>query len=167
MPAVDAWVKEREERLSARMSRAKIIKNAGGVDAAISKGDLPGSINTTVSEALILGLLLQGVKKFIVVFGHGSTEIGEVLRVYQEAGLCRVFGVRSEVEASHAAAALNWIYEKLISLLLPHACRPRPSLAEQRFLYQPSGMCARMLLPFSVEQRTNAVWSQQPIHHPI
>ncbi len=109
MPAVNAWEKEREERLSARMSRAKFIKAAGGVDAAIRNGDLPNHINTTVSEALILGLLLQGVKKFVVVFGHGSTEIGEVLRVYQDAGLCRVFGVRSEVEASHAAAALNWI----------------------------------------------------------
>ncbi len=109
MPAIDAWVKEREERLSARMSRANIIKAAGSLDAAIRNGDLQDSINTTVSEALILGLLLQGVKKFIVVFGHGSTEIGEVLRIYQEAGLCRVFGVRSEVEASHTAAALNWI----------------------------------------------------------
>ena len=109
MPSVNAWEKEREERLSARMSRAKFIKAAGGVDAAIRNGDLPERINTTVSEALILGLLLQGVKKFIVVFGHGSTEIGEVLRVYQDAGLCQVFGVRSEVEASHAAAALNWI----------------------------------------------------------
>ncbi len=109
MPAVNAWEKEREERLSARMSRAKFIKAAGGVDAAIRNGDLPNHINTTVSEALILGLLLQGVKKFVVVFGHGSTEIGEVLRVYQDAGLCQVFGVRSEVEASHAAAALNWI----------------------------------------------------------
>ena len=109
MPAVNAWGKECDERLSARMSRAKFIKAAGGVDAAIRNGDLPERINTTVSEALILGLLLQGVKKFIVVFGHGSTEIGEVLRVYQDAGLCQVFGVRSEVEASHAAAALNWI----------------------------------------------------------
>lgn len=71
-------------------------------------GLLPHYIDTTVSEALILGLLLQNVKQFIVVFGHGSTEVGEVLRIYQEAGLVQVYGVRSELEASHAAAALRW-----------------------------------------------------------
>ncbi len=109
MAMADDWLREREERLSERIARAGTIKNAGSVDAAIRNGDLPEHINTTVSEALILGLLLQGVKKFIVVLGHGSTEIGEVLRVYSEAGLCRVYGVRSEVEASHAAAALNWM----------------------------------------------------------
>jgi 3D-(3,5/4)-trihydroxycyclohexane-1,2-dione acylhydrolase (decyclizing) len=49
------------------------------------------------------------VKIYFAVFGHGSTEIGEVLRVYQEAGLVRVFGVRSEIEASHAASALRWV----------------------------------------------------------
>jgi len=35
--------------------------------------------------------------------------VGEVLRVYQEAGLVRVCGVRSEIEASHAATALRWV----------------------------------------------------------
>lgn len=105
----EAWLQEREQRLSDRSTRAELIKAAGGIGAAIKKGALPAYIDTTVSEVLILGLLLQDVKKFIVVLGHGSTEIGEVLRIYQEAGLCRVFAVRSEVEASHAAAALNWI----------------------------------------------------------
>jgi len=109
MAMADDWLREREKRLSARIARAGIIKAAGGVDAAIRNGDLPLHIDTSVSEALILGLLVQGIKKFIVVLGHGSTEIGEVLRVYSDAGLCRVYGVRSEVEASHAAAALNWM----------------------------------------------------------
>jgi 3D-(3,5/4)-trihydroxycyclohexane-1,2-dione acylhydrolase (decyclizing) len=45
----------------------------------------------------------------LTVLGHGSTEIGEVLRVYQEAGLVRVCGLRSEIEASHAATALRWV----------------------------------------------------------
>ena len=49
------------------------------------------------------------MRVFISVLGHGSTEIGEVLRIYQEAGLVRVAGVRSEIEASHAAAALRWV----------------------------------------------------------
>jgi len=44
------------------------------------------------------------------VFGHGTTDLGEALRVYEEAGLLRVFNVRNEIEASHAAAALRWQY---------------------------------------------------------
>ncbi len=57
----------------------------------------------------MLGLLRQEVRIFFTVFGHGSTEVGEVLRVYQEAGLVRVYGLRSEIEASHAATALRWV----------------------------------------------------------
>lgn len=77
--------------------------------AAYKAGNLPRRLDLTLSEALVLGLLRQGVKTCFAVFGHGSTEIGEVLRVYQEAGLVKVFGVRSEIEASHAAAALHWV----------------------------------------------------------
>jgi 3D-(3,5/4)-trihydroxycyclohexane-1,2-dione acylhydrolase (decyclizing) len=77
--------------------------------AAYAQGTLPGCLDLTLSEALVLGLLRQGVKKYFAVFGHGSTEVAEVLRIYQEAGLLRVYGVRSEIEASHAAAALRWV----------------------------------------------------------
>ena len=77
--------------------------------AAFAAGNLPGKLDLTLSEALVLGLLRQGVKKFFTVFGHGSTEVGEVLRIYEAAGLLRVFGLRSEIEASHAAAALRWV----------------------------------------------------------
>ena len=70
---------------------------------------LPRRLGLSLSEALVLGLLRQEVKIFFSVFGHGSTEVGEVLRIYQEAGLVRVFGVRSEIEASHAATALRWV----------------------------------------------------------
>jgi hypothetical protein len=35
--------------------------------------------------------------------------IGEVLRVYEEAGVVRTFAVRHEAEASHAAEALRWV----------------------------------------------------------
>jgi len=72
-------------------------------------GKLPHRLRLTLSEALVLGLLRQGVKAYFAVLGHGSTEVGEVLRVYQEAGLVKVYGVRSEIEASHAAAALRWV----------------------------------------------------------
>jgi len=98
-----------EKTRDARCEHAKLIAKHGDITKAIQAGDLPQSIDTTISELIVLGLLRQGVKTFFAVFGHGSTELGEVLRIYQEAGLVRVFDVRSEIEASHAATALNWI----------------------------------------------------------
>jgi 3D-(3,5/4)-trihydroxycyclohexane-1,2-dione acylhydrolase (decyclizing) len=77
--------------------------------AACARQALPARLDLTLSEALVLGLLRQEVRTYFSVFGHGSTEVGEVLRIYQEAGLLRVYGLRSEVEASHAAAALRWV----------------------------------------------------------
>ncbi len=92
-----------------RAQRAAAIAKAGGLRQAILQGLLPPHVDLTLSEALVLGLLEQGVKVFYTVFGHGSTEVGEVLRIYQAAGLVRVYGIRSEIEASHAAAALRWV----------------------------------------------------------
>ena len=77
--------------------------------AAFASATFPQHLDLTLSEALVLGLLRQGVQTYFTVFGHGSTEVGEVLRVYQEAGLLKVYGVRSEIEASHAATALRWV----------------------------------------------------------
>ncbi len=77
--------------------------------AALAQARLPSHLDLTLSEALVIGLLRQGVKIFFTVLGHGSTEVGEVLRVYQEAGQVKVYGVRSEIEASHAATALRWV----------------------------------------------------------
>jgi 3D-(3,5/4)-trihydroxycyclohexane-1,2-dione acylhydrolase (decyclizing) len=76
---------------------------------AFANHNLPNFLDLTLSEALVLGLLKQDVKIYFTVFGHVSTEMGEVLRVYQEAGLLKVYGLRSEIEASHAAAALRWV----------------------------------------------------------
>jgi 3D-(3,5/4)-trihydroxycyclohexane-1,2-dione acylhydrolase (decyclizing) len=98
-----------DQRRSARVARAAAIAAAGDIQAARESGTLPRYIDATVSELLVLGLLAQGVRTFLAVFGHGSTEVGEVLRIYQEAGLVRVYGLRSELEASHAAAALRWL----------------------------------------------------------
>ena len=92
-----------------RQARAENIAIAGSLEAALRNGSLPATIDTTVSEALVLGLMRQGVSRFVTVLGHGSTEIGEVLRVYEAAGALRTFGVRNEVEASHAATALRWV----------------------------------------------------------
>jgi 3D-(3,5/4)-trihydroxycyclohexane-1,2-dione acylhydrolase (decyclizing) len=102
-PAMQAQV------AAARAERARAIAAAGGLEEALAQGSLPPRIDTTLSEALVLGLVRQGVRVFLAVFGHGSTEVAEVLRVYEQAGLVRTCGVRSEIEASHAAMALRWL----------------------------------------------------------
>jgi 3D-(3,5/4)-trihydroxycyclohexane-1,2-dione acylhydrolase (decyclizing) len=104
-----SFSEKKDELVYDRTKRAEIIANAGGLVAARASGSLPQYIDVSVSEALVLGLLLQGVSTFVTVFGHGSTDIGEVLRIYHQVGLVRVFGVRSEIEASHAASALRWV----------------------------------------------------------
>ncbi|MEV4255909.1 thiamine pyrophosphate-binding protein, partial [Spirillospora sp. NPDC049652] len=92
-----------------RTERARRIAEAGGVEQALDSGAIPARVSLALSEALVLGLLRQHVRKFVVVFGHGSTELAEVLRVYEDAGLVRTYAVRHETEASHAAAALRWV----------------------------------------------------------
>lgn len=98
-----------EQILKERRERIRIIVDCGGIESALTSSRLPHRITTTLSEALILGLLRQGVSKFLGIFGHGSTEIAEVLRAYEEAGLVRTYAVRHETEAVHAAMALRWI----------------------------------------------------------
>jgi 3D-(3,5/4)-trihydroxycyclohexane-1,2-dione acylhydrolase (decyclizing) len=94
---------------SSKPSHEELTHQRGQHAAAFVRKTLPDRLDLTLSEALVLGLLRQEVRTFFTVFGHGSTEIGEVLRVYQEAGLVRVYGLRSEIEASHAATALRWV----------------------------------------------------------
>lgn len=98
-----------EARDIERAARARQIAEAGGIEAALAAGALPRRVTVTLSEAVVLGLLRQDVRRFVVVLGHGSTEIGEVLRVYESAGLLRTYPVRHETEASHAATALRWV----------------------------------------------------------
>ena len=50
---------------------------------ALQSGAMEQFQDITVSEAVVLGLLNQGVRKFIGVFGHGSTDVGEILRAYE------------------------------------------------------------------------------------
>ena len=91
-------------------ARARAIAEAGGIEAALRAGALPKLIETTLAEALVLGLLKQGVRKYLAIFGHGSTELGDVLRVYEEEGVTRTFNCRNEVAMAHAATALRWQY---------------------------------------------------------
>lgn len=93
-----------------RLARARAVAAPGGLDAALAAGTVPRFLDLSVSEVLVLGLLRQGVRKYIGVFGHGSTDLGEALRPYADAGVVKVFNVRSEIEASHAACALAWQY---------------------------------------------------------
>ena len=103
--------RRRETQLSSAMrTRASAIAEAGGVDAAVAAGSLPPVIETTLSEALVLALALQGVTKYLAIFGHGSTDLGEVLRVYGEEGVTRTVNCRNEVEMAHAATAFAWQY---------------------------------------------------------
>ncbi len=99
-----------QEQLAAqRAQRAQAIAQAGGVFEAIEKGAMPRCADITLSEAIVLGLLCQGVRRFLGVFGHGSTEVGEVLRVYESAGVLKTFALRHETAATHAATALRWV----------------------------------------------------------
>jgi len=106
-----------DELTRQRVNRAAVIAHAGSISASIERELLPKRIGLTLSEALVLGLLRQGVKVFFAVFGHGSTDVGEVLRIYQDAGLLKVLGVRSEIEASHAAAALRWVRGEIAAVV--------------------------------------------------
>ncbi len=91
-------------------SRARIIREAGGLDQAVKSGAIDTIIRVSLSEALLLGLLKQGVRKYFAIFGHGSTDLGEALRVYEEEGVTRTINCRHEVEMAHAGTALAWQY---------------------------------------------------------
>ena len=97
--------------------RARAISAAGGLSAAIAEGRLPQILDVTLSEALVLGLMKQGVTRYFAIFGHGSTDLGEVLRVYEEEGLVRTVQCRNEVEMAHAATALSWQYGEVSAVI--------------------------------------------------
>ncbi len=94
---------------SERGKRAGSIAEAGGIEEALGSGALSRFQDVSLSEAVVLGLLRQGVRRFLCVLGHGSTDLGEALREYEGAGLLKTYCVRHETEASHAAAALRWV----------------------------------------------------------
>jgi 3D-(3,5/4)-trihydroxycyclohexane-1,2-dione acylhydrolase (decyclizing) len=98
---------------SAMIERAGAIAKAGGLDAALASGAIGRVVSATLSEALVLGLLKQGVSKYLAIFGHGSTDLGEVLRIYEDAGVTRTYNCRNEVAMAHAATALRWQYGEI------------------------------------------------------
>lgn len=104
-------------RLEAMEQRARAIAGAGGLENALRTGAIPRQVDTTLSEGLVLGLLRQGVRKYLAVFGHGSTDLAEALRVYEAAGLTRTYNFRNEVAMAHAATALKWLYGETAAVL--------------------------------------------------
>lgn len=103
--------------LEGQKARATAIASAGGLQAALDGGLLPKRVSVSLSEGLVLGLLRQGVSKYLAIFGHGSTDLGEVLRVYTDAGVTKVFNFRNEVEMAHAGTALAWVYRETCAVV--------------------------------------------------
>ena len=100
----------------AMRARATAIAKAGGLEQALAKA-LPKLAECSLSEALVLGLLKQGVRKYFAIFGHGSTDLGNVLRIYEEEGVTRTINCRNEVEMAHAATVLRWQYGELSAVV--------------------------------------------------
>ena len=97
--------------------RAQTIARHSTLVAAVESGELPHYTSLSTSEALVLGLLNQGVRKYVGILGHGNTDIANILALYEEAGLVRFFNVRSEVEAAHCATMLRWHYGETSAVL--------------------------------------------------
>ena len=91
--------------------RTRAIRLATNPVEELQAGDKNGDVvQLSLSEALVVGLLKQGVRRYFAIFGHGSTDLGEVLRVYHEEGTVEVINCRNEVEMAHAATAYAWVY---------------------------------------------------------
>ncbi|MGB7856888.1 MAG: thiamine pyrophosphate-dependent enzyme [Pseudolabrys sp.] len=107
---------KKSDAFAGMRARARAIAKAGGLDQALAAG-LPKLVECSLSEALVLGLLRQGVCKYFAIFGHGSTDLGNVLRIYEEEGVTRTINCRNEVEMAHAATALRWQYGELSAVV--------------------------------------------------
>jgi 3D-(3,5/4)-trihydroxycyclohexane-1,2-dione acylhydrolase (decyclizing) len=112
----DQLMLTRSDSESAVRERARAVAKAGDVEQALAKG-LPKLVECTLSEALVLGLLKQGVRKYFAIFGHGSTDLGNVLRIYEDEGVTRTINCRNEVEMAHAATALRWHYGEVSAVV--------------------------------------------------
>lgn len=92
-------------------ARAAMIAAGGGLDV-LTTGENDGVLDLTLSEALVIAMLKQDVTQFYAIFGHGSTDLGEVLRLYHAEGVVSVVNCRNEVEMAHAATAYAWVHGK-------------------------------------------------------
>lgn len=90
--------------------RASVIARFASPRGAVESGASAQFQDLTLSEAVVIGLLAQGVRAYVGVLGHGCTDIADVLAYYEAAGAVRMYNARSETEASHAATMLRWQY---------------------------------------------------------
>jgi len=123
---------EETERSAQMRIRAKAIEKAGGLEMALAGAMLDTVLDVSLSEALVLALLKQGVRKYLAIFGHGSTDLGEVLRVYEEEGVTRTFNCRNEVAMAHAATILSWQYGEVSAVVT--SIGPGASIRSPSFL---------------------------------
>lgn len=94
-------------------SRAKIIsKNNNDINHCLSKG-LIKKYRYYFVRRFNTWLVKTKVRKYFVIFGHGSTDFGEILRIYEKYGVTKTFNFRNEVEMSHAATTLSWQYNEI------------------------------------------------------
>jgi 3D-(3,5/4)-trihydroxycyclohexane-1,2-dione acylhydrolase (decyclizing) len=98
-------------------ARARHIAESGGLEALVNGQEGSDLLTVTLVEALVLGLMRQGVTKFLAIFGHGSTAFADVLRVYESAGVLRCWQFRNEIEMAHAATALSWVYGEVAAVI--------------------------------------------------
>ncbi|MGO9307942.1 MAG: thiamine pyrophosphate-dependent enzyme [Spirochaetia bacterium] len=98
-------------------NRAREVSASGSLRRAVESGALGQFQDVSVSEAIVLGLLNQGVRKYVGVFGHGSTDIANALACYEGAGLVKTYDVRNEVEAAHCATMLRWQYGETAAVI--------------------------------------------------
>lgn len=117
LPVTAKKAVDRDQAAASTRARARAISSAKGVGAALTNGSLPPLAEVSLSEALILGLLKQGVRTFFAIFGHGSTDIANVLKIYDEEGVTRTINCRNEVEMAHAATALRWTYGEVPAVI--------------------------------------------------
>ena len=68
---------------------------------------------SVLAKQWFLGLVNQEVRTFVGIFGHGMTDVGEALRIYEEEDVIKTYNVRNEVEASHIASMLRWKYNQV------------------------------------------------------
>lgn len=90
--------------------RALLIAEHETLSNALERGALAQFQDVSVSEALVLGLLNQGVKKYIGILGHGNTDIANIVSIYEKHDLVKLYNVRHETEAAHCATMLKWQY---------------------------------------------------------
>ena len=97
--------------------RASTIAKHESLMNAITRGEIKQFQDISVSEALVLGLLNQGVRKYIGILGHGNTDIANILSVYEQHNLVKFYQVRHETEAAHCASMLKWQYGETVAVL--------------------------------------------------